>query len=122
MKSFVGEPVRIGRSQVFVNPGTGPIADAIEGEARKNMKQLVADAEIQGARIRRNSRLDDNGRFGFRVTLDSRAWDVEMPGLPIEQVRYQKGLDPWQFPRLYVDGTSWLWEFAVGIMKHESDD
>lgn len=120
MESFIGEPIRIGGGQVFVNPGTGPVDDATEAEARKNMKQLVIDAEIQGARVRRKSRLDENGRFGFRVIAADRTWDVEMPGLPLERVRFMKGLDPWQFPRLYLDGSSWLWEFAVGIMKRES--
>ena len=121
MESFVGEPIRIGGGQVFVNPGTGPVSDATEAEARKNMKQLVIDAEIQGARVRRKSRLDENGRFGFRVIYADQAWDVEMPGLPLERVRFVKGLDPWQFPWLYLDGSSWLWEFAVRIMKRESD-
>jgi len=121
MESFIGKPIYIGGGQVFVNPGTGPVDGAAEGDARKNMKQLIIDAEIPGARIRRKKSLDENGRFGFRVTHAYRIWEVEMPGLPLERVRYMKGLDPRQFPRLYLDGSSWLWEFAVGIMKRETD-
>lgn len=119
MESFVGEPINTQGGQIFINPGTGPVADATEVEARKNMCQLIIDAEITGARVRRKSKLDDRGRFGFRVVYADQSWDIEMPGLPLERVRFQPGLDPWQFPRLYVDGSSWLWEFAVSIMKRE---
>lgn len=122
MESFVGKPISIGSGQVFINPGTGPVAGSTEEEARKNMKQLVIDADIQGARVRRKKRLDEDGRFGFRITYADQVWDIEMPGLPLERVRYVKGLNPWDFPRLYVDGSSWLWEFAVGIIKRESAD
>lgn len=121
METFVGEPINIGGGQLFINPGTGPVADANEIDAHNNMRWLVSDAGLQDARIRRKRRLDDSGRFGFSVKCEGRAWDVEMPGLPIERVRFMKGLDPWQFPRLYLDGSSWLWEFAVNIMR-ESDD
>lgn len=40
-----------------------------------------------------------------------------MPGWPLGQVRWQPDADAWQFPRLYVDGGSWLWGFAVGIAR-----
>ena len=44
---------------------------------------------------------------------------VEMPGLPLEQVRYMghEGQNARDYPRLYVDGASWLWEFAVNIVS-----
>lgn len=119
MEAFIGEPINIGGGQVFINPGTGPVDNANEADAHNNMRWLVSDAGLQGARIRRKRRLDDSGRFGFSVKCEGCTWDVEMPGLPLGRVRFTKGLDPWQFPRLYLDGSSWLWEFAVGIMKRE---
>jgi len=42
-----------------------------------------------------------------------------MPGLPLDRVRYigAPEQNAWRFPRLFVDGNSWLWEFALEIAR-----
>jgi hypothetical protein len=39
-----------------------------------------------------------------------------MPGCELEKVRTSK---PWYSPRLYVDGSSWLWGFAIGFISFD---
>jgi hypothetical protein len=102
---------------VVINPGTGPVADASEGEARRNMRAFVTDMALPGCHFRRRRRGDDgNGRYCFVIRRDgSRPCEIQMPGWPLDRVRWQEGANPWRFPRLDVDGSSWLWGFAVGI-------
>jgi hypothetical protein len=47
-----------------------------------------------------------------------------MPGLPVEQVRYmgESGQNIWDFPRLYVDDSSWIWEFALSSCEPDDDE
>lgn len=119
--SFVGEPIQVGQGQVFVNPGTGPVEDADADTARKNMRQFIADLGLDGVRLRRIRKQDyGEGRFAFRLWLGPRCCDIQMPGLPVERVRYiSREQNPWHYPRLYVEGSSWLWVFALNCAKSE---
>lgn len=49
---------------------------------------------------------------------------VEMPGLPLEEVRPTPDAERklMGFPRLYVDGASWWWWFAVEAVKPPAED
>lgn len=103
---------------VIINPGTGPVANATEENAIKNIKQFVKDCEEQsgcvGITWGRTPETDDSGRFGFTVKREDVTHEIEMPGLPLEQVRHlNDGQNIWHFPRLYVDGSSWVWKYAV---------
>jgi len=105
---------------IIVNPGSV----AVEGQGREvadaNMTAFCKD--VGATRFRHIKDLED-GRSEYRLYLDNPARKrpksvlVEMPQLPLEQVRYQKGMNPWDFPRLYVDGSSWLWCFAVSSAR-----
>jgi hypothetical protein len=57
------------------------------------------------------------GLYGFDVVYDSVAVPVLMPGLPVEHLRYVPGRSEkaGEFHRLYIDGGSWLWPFALQI-------
>lgn len=109
---------------VFINPGSGPVADATEENAIENIKQFVKDCEAQsgvcGLKWKREPSNDENGRYGFRVwkrlgSRDKATHLIDMPGLPLEHVRYidSDKQNIWHFPRLYVDGSSWVWKYAV---------
>lgn len=103
-------------SPIIINPGTGPVSDASLRQAETNMPELLLDAGIEGATIERRPDQDDGeGRFSFLVALDDRQAEVDMPGLPLGRVRYQGTEDQniFDFPRLYVDGSSWVWPYAV---------
>lgn len=118
MKTFIGKPIQAGQSKVYINPGTGPVENASLKNARKNMEAFAKELALEGIKIRRHKgRDEDDGRFGFSLKYGKEKCYIDMPGLPLEQVRWTKALNPWHFPRLYVDGSSWLWEFAVGVAK-----
>jgi hypothetical protein len=113
---------------IFINPGTGPIVGATEENAAFNAGVFSADLMARGLQIQLAQRavnLDDEGRFGWRLYFGAgRSVEIEMPGLPLAQVRY---IDPaeqniWDFPRLYVDGSSWVWCYALDACEPEDED
>jgi hypothetical protein len=105
---------------IFVNPGTGIVDNASEENARANIRQFVKDCDSSlhwyWKRDKRNDYGD--GRYAFKVYCDEfkhKKIEIQMPGWELDRVRYM-GLEeqnPWHFPRLYVNGSSWLWEFAI---------
>lgn len=109
---------------IVINPGTGPVAGATLDHAYENMRALLQDCGHPDAKFRRDPDHDvDGGRWPFLVTCPPDgedhhdAWEVtvDMPGIPLEKVRYTGEGDQniWHFPRLYVDGNSWVWKFAI---------
>ncbi|MCP3820126.1 hypothetical protein NLX86_19095 [Streptomyces sp. A3M-1-3] len=110
---------------IFINPGSGPVAAATAANADACMRQFVADLRDMGVTVveMRQPGLDDGGRFGYALHSQSRpngqAIEVEMPGLSVDKVRYtgDDGQNIWDFPRLYVDGDSWIWCYALDIVK-----
>ncbi|MEU3529404.1 hypothetical protein AB0E62_37125 [Streptomyces sp. NPDC038707] len=113
---------------VVINPGTGPIPEATEEQATKNMTAFLLDLrtrDIPAYAISRRPATRDygDGRYAYLVHLDDgTSTEVQMPGLPLDQVRWlgADGQDIWQFPRLYVDDSSWIWYFALNCF--EPDD
>lgn len=103
---------------IVINPGTQDTDDFGWECAYDNMKQFIKDCEIELYIVKSNFEPEDNGRYWFKLEskeIDGYSVEVEMPALPLEQVRYIKEKDQnvWDFPRLYVDGSSWLWCFAI---------
>lgn len=113
---------------IFINPGSGPVADATRENAIKNMEVFVNDLLALGKKVgpcatKFGSELDE-GRLHFDVEIDDDIYEIEMPGLPLSQVRWMEepGQDIWDFPRLYVDGSSWIWKFALGVCERDEED
>ncbi len=104
---------------IFINPGTGPVDGSMEEYANQNIAQLVQDVGLEGVTYRRDAPKDyGEGRFAYQLNREERDVEVQMPGLPLDKVRYlEEGQNAWDFPRLYVDGSSWLWEFAVDMIR-----
>lgn len=102
---------------IAVNPGSGPVdGDVSWDNAYENITAYITDCEIP-MRIVRSEHEADDGRYLFVLKNDEYNYqiEVEMPGLPLDRVRYVEGdkrniLD---FPRLYVDGSSWIWYIAT---------
>jgi len=103
---------------VFVNPGAGPVSGANEENARAN---IAAFAEEIGTKWRAGEPGSCGGRWTFFVQGNGRECEVEMPGLPLASVRFRKepGQNIWHFPRLYVDGGSWVWIYGVEIAREK---
>ncbi len=112
---------------VVINPGTGPVEGSTLDNAYTNMAALVRDAGWPGAKCRRDPTRDvEGGRWPFLITCppnkdEPREWEllVDMPGIPLDEVRYtgEPGQNIWHFPRLYVDGSSCVWKFAVNQVR-----
>jgi hypothetical protein len=118
---------------VYINPGTGSVPNASLVQAQANMKVFRDDIdhfaytesglwerlEIIRPNLTEAEQADEaKGRFYFQLRdkQTGRSVDVEMPGIPIEKVRYMRCpqiQNIWDFPRLYIDGSSWVWYFAI---------
>lgn len=101
----------------IINPGTESREDSTEANALICAKELatIFKSSYPDLKLKRNKAADDNnGWYGFKFTDGDKSIDVDIPGDDPEQV--MKG-EPWVSRRLYVDGSSWLWGFAVGIIE-----
>jgi hypothetical protein len=109
--------------QVHINPGTGPVAGANVEQAEVNINAFLADLTARGHQNPQAERragqdynsADGDGRFCWAISVnDEPSIEVQMPGIPLDQVRWLgPAQDIWQFPRLYVDDSSWIWFFAL---------
>lgn len=106
-------------TRVVVNPGTGPIQDAHFRTAWKMMGLFAHDLVEQGIevyQIELGTVSDrDGGRWEFELSARmgrvERSFTIQMPGTAVAA----EG-EAWVSPRLYVDGSSWLWGFAVSVV------
>jgi len=104
------------RPIVIINPGSGPVSNANELEAIKNIVKFVEDV---GATDYSGPYSSEDGRWNFKIYGNNRSVEVEMPGIILSKVRYldSENQNIWDFPRLYVDGSSWVWYFAINAAK-----
>jgi hypothetical protein len=111
---------------IFINPGSGPVVGASLDEAKRNITHFIGDLVRPGRALMlgpTEPRDMGDGRWEFDIQVGARWLKIEMPGLPIDQVRF---IDPdsqniWDFPRLYVDGSSWVWLYAIDIDEFEDE-
>ncbi len=124
---------------LILSPGTADIPDTTEEDARKNIKVFVSDLAEKGVKVKsthRRPHLDGFyfGRYAFLLFLKEPQPQVNsfepglrkkilihMPGVPLEKVRFMDtpDQDVLEFPRLYVDGSSWLWLYALHVCMSE---
>jgi|SRR4051812_23443248 hypothetical protein len=108
----------------------GPVEDATEKQAWENVEVFIKDTRLNGVEFGRHpeAKDGDGGRFSYVLRLGDRSCEVAMPGIPTEKVRWldRDGQNIWHFPRLYVNGSSWAWKFAVSQVREaltgEDDD
>jgi len=114
------------RRTAVVNHGSEPISEASLCLAEVAVDRFAQQAaQVHGMRLRGRCRLpeaDRHGRFGFVLTF---AWaagqeidhEIAMPGVSLDLVEYraQDRTSCWDFYRLYLNGGSWLWEFAINL-------
>ena len=104
----------------FINAGSGPV-DGNREDADRNMHAFLEDTDSDSFEF---LDVQDNGRFAYFLHKEEQAIEIEMPGLPLEEVRYLDKPDQniYDFPRLYVDGSSFVWKYAmsatVGQLLH----
>lgn len=101
---------------LIINPGAGAVPEATEENARTALDMFVGDLREQGHVVTASPvyRALDDGRWEFSIVVDGTAHVIDMPGCAPELTR--RG-EPWVSPRLYVDGSSWLWGFALSVLE-----
>lgn len=104
---------------LVINPGTGPVDGATLENAVAAMEMFAAAVGVPDHE--RVPERDRDGRFGFRMVWTPTGFGrppreclVDMPGC--DPMLTSAGT-PWKSPRMYVDGSSWLWGFGVGIAR-----
>jgi len=107
---------------VIINPGSGPVAGATYENAAANIHAFAREAGADHWDGVGSADTERDGRWTFFVERGDQRVEIQMPGLPLDEVRYVDGLNPWDFPRLYVDGSSWLWEFALRVVWRRDDE
>ena len=123
---------------LIINPGTGNVFGAELDHALANMKVWMAEIPNTktASHTYNESRTKEEwdkypnmarGRFLFDVEVELHdgkkfSLEVEMPGLPLDKVRFIGAPEQniWDFPRLYVDGSSWVWKYS--FVDFEQDD
>lgn len=108
--------------KLFLNPGTGAVNNGTEQNSIENMKVFVQDCIAKdntfselGLTFNRASDADyGDGRFAFNLIWNGIEVEIQMPGWELDNVRYMsEKQNIFHFPRLYVDGSSWVWKFAL---------
>lgn len=99
--------------QVIINPGAGPVKAGAPMDALASVVELFREAAVQIARITYRGVASD-GRHRFAVTAKrGRKVEIDMPAWHAEELR----TGTLNTPRIYVDGNSWLWRFAVRAVQ-----
>jgi hypothetical protein len=129
----------------YNNIGASPIEEDVSPEAALvNMYEFVADLVAAGAIVSglepiigEGSDIEESlqmggtryspthdGRFPFRLTVNGHKNLVEMPGLALELVRYTSadGQSICDYPRLYLNGGSWVWSIGVSLLAKTEQD
>jgi hypothetical protein len=104
---------------VMINPGTTPVERAQERLAHSNMRRFLADLG-RGVTARRVSEGEEDGsggRWMFRLERGKRHVLVHMPGCPRDMVCAPLRAGMVLPYRLYVDGNSWMWPYALNIAR-----
>jgi hypothetical protein len=114
---------------IAINPGTGPVHGASQEQAAKNIEAFVNDVNTDDRQVEGwdDTGKEDEGRWVFVLHYGDRESTIDMPGLPLDEVRY---LGPpqniWDYPRLYENGSSWVWCYAIDAAQEslwgEDDD
>lgn len=108
----------------LVSPGSEPVRVGRKRDAERNVRALIKDTGLDGVEYSFDDFHEASGRYAFTLKRGKKVVDCLMPGLPPEKVRYygRSDQDLLQFPRLYVNGSSWLWQFAIGIVQDALGD
>lgn len=95
---------------IIVNPGTQASATATEANAAKVAERICAELS---ATCSRHPEHDRDGWFRFLFVRDGRSVEVDVPGDDPDVVCQGR---PWVSRRLYVEGSSWLYGYAMGFI------
>ena len=105
---------------VILNPGTEPREGASVENAIQVAKRIAADLELPADCFRRDPDSEKaDGWYSFLFNNGHRDVEVDIPGDDPDEVCKS---EPWVSRRLYVDGSSWLYGYALKFIAHRDDE
>jgi len=111
---------------VAINPGSGDVDGATRELAEQNLQQFVSElgiaVELEHVKYLHGHHHPDNdpsrtGRWCWILRANGRQVEIDMPGAPPNKVQLRDGDNAWHFYRLYVNGSSWLWPYALTMAR-----
>ena len=104
---------------VVINLGTGRRPNRSLDNATKVIDFIAIDLSLPRRCFRRAGTRDDaKGYFGFDLNIEGKTIEIDVPGDDPDVVH--KGA-PIESPRLYIDGSSWLYGFAMNAIRRRLD-
>jgi len=107
---------------IIINPGTETQTKHSEENAVEIAKTISKDLKLPTDSWKRTPEKDDSGRGWYSFTFKNKhnqTIEVDIPGIDHDTV--VKG-EPWVSPRLYVDGNSWLYGYALGFIERRESN
>lgn len=98
---------------ITINPGTEPSPSATLENAVAIVDRICADLTIPRSSVTRRPSGDVDGFFGFTIAAQP-PFDIDVPGEDPAVFFLSR---PFTSRRMYVDGSSWLWGFAIGAIN-----
>ena len=103
--------------EFVINNGSGKVESGNWEQAYINIQQFIKDCEVDMHIKSADFQENEDGRYVFVLEANDFVYqtEIEMPALPLEKVRFMKETNQniWDFPRLYVDGGSWVWLYGI---------
>ncbi len=105
--------------KIIVNPGTEPVKNHSKENAEIAAGYFLEDLAIDGFEYEATGEVSGDGWYKFVFQKDNFKVDVSFPGSDPEITRKGKS---WVSPRIYVNGSSWLWGFGLNIFEGKYKD
>lgn len=101
---------------IAINPGSGVVESGSIEQSEINIKAFIDDLLVENVQYE-FIKIEENGRHSYRIFSDEISHEIDMPAIPLEEVRYLgvDGQNIWHYPRLYVDGSSLVWKYALNM-------
>lgn len=99
--------------------------DVCFDQAIANIAAFVEELDMEDPSVAVTMRLsehDETGRYLFKLHRGICTVNVAMPSVPLDEVRCSETFIPPRCPRLYVDGNSWWWCYALDTARSALED
>lgn len=103
---------------IIINPGTEANYSATLANAETIALMICEDVGLPNGSYVRNESRDNDGWFGFDFTRNGRVFEVDIPG---DDPATVTGGRPFAARRLYVNGSSWLYGYAINRFFDDED-
>jgi hypothetical protein len=104
---------------IMINPGTEARSQTSVENASAVVDRLCNELSLDRSKFSRAPQRDADGFYAFDFAgQDGRALEIEVPGDDPNEVTESR---PFSSRRLYVDGSSWLYCYALNAVRRWVD-